>query len=59
VDRLAVGADHLHAEALEHAVLCDGHREVQAGLAAEGRQQRVGALALDDLREDLGVSGSR
>ena len=27
------------------------HRQVQRGLAADGRQQRVGALALDDRRE--------
>ena len=42
------------AVALEHAAFGERHRQVQAGLAAERRQQRVGPLALDDLRDDLG-----
>ena len=51
VDRLVVGADQLDAEALERAVLVQRLGEVQRGLAAERRQQRVGALALDHLRD--------
>ena len=50
-DRVVVGADQLDAEALERAVLVQRLGEVQRGLAAERRQQRVGALALDDLRD--------
>src|SRR6185295_6723401 len=50
VDRLARGADHLHAEALEHALAREVERAVERGLAAHGRQQRVGALLLDDAR---------
>ena len=50
-DRVVVRADELDAEALERAVLVQRLGEVQRGLAAERRQQRVGALALDDLRD--------
>ena len=49
----ARGADHLDAVLLEHAVLVQVHRRVQAGLAAERRQQRVGPFLLDDLGDDL------
>ena len=49
-----VGADQLDAEALERAVLVQRHRQVERGLAAERRQQRVGALLLDDLRHRAG-----
>ena len=38
---------------VEHAHVVEGQRGVEAGLAAHGRQQRVGALLLDDLRDDL------
>ena len=53
-DRVVVGADELDAEALERAVLVQRLGQVQRGLAAERRQQRVGALALDDLRHRPG-----
>ena len=53
-DRVVVGADQLDPEALQGAVLVQRHRQVQRGLAAEGRQQRVGALLLDDLRHRAG-----
>ena len=38
---------------LEHARLAELDREVERRLAADGRQQRVGLLALDDLLEHL------
>ena len=53
-DRVVVRADELDAEALERAVLVQRLGEVQRGLAAERRQQRVGALVLDDLRDGPG-----
>ena len=59
VDDLGVGADHLDAVLLQHAVLVQVHRDVQAGLAAEGGQQGVGPLRLDDLaRRSRQVIGS-
>ena len=48
VDRLDARADQLDAEPVEHAGLVELDREVERGLAAERRQQRVGSLALDD-----------
>ena len=53
VDGLGVGADHLDVELFEHAHLAQRQRAVERGLAAHGRQQRVGALLLDDLGDDL------
>ncbi len=47
VDRLVVGADQLDAEALQRAVVVQRLGEVESGLPAERRQQRVRALALD------------
>ena len=59
VDRVVVGADQLDPEALERAVVVQRLREVERRLAAERRQQRVGALALDDpARRTPGSSGS-
>jgi hypothetical protein len=37
-----IGADHLDAESLEHALVAELQRAVQRGLAAERRQQGVG-----------------
>ena len=54
VDRVVVGADQLDAVALERAVVVKGLREVERGLAAQRRQQRVGQLALDDAGDGLG-----
>src|SRR5581483_1081823 len=48
-DRLEVGADQLDAERREL------DRQVERGLAAERRQDRVRPLALDHLRDRLGV----
>ena len=49
----------LHAVLLQHAGLGQLRGEVQAGLAAEVGQQRVGPLLLDDLGHALGTfSGS-
>jgi hypothetical protein len=42
VDGLARGADHLDAEALQHALAGQVQRAVQRRLPAHGRQQRVG-----------------
>ncbi|AEM40103.1 hypothetical protein KVU_0264 [Ketogulonicigenium vulgare WSH-001] len=53
-NRVAVRADQLDAEFLQHAHIGQRQCRVQAGLAAHGRQQRVGALFLDDLGDDLG-----
>jgi hypothetical protein len=47
VDRLVVRSDQLDAEALEGAVVMEGLGEVEGGLAAQCRKQRVGPLALD------------
>ncbi len=53
-DRLVVGPDQLDAVLLERAVLVQLLGEVQGRLPAERRQQRVGALAGDDLRDRAG-----
>ena len=53
VDHVGLGADHLDAVLLQHAVLRQIHRQVQARLPAERRQQRIGPLGLDDLGDDL------
>ncbi len=59
-DRVDVGADELDAVALEHARLVQRHRRVQRRLAAEGREQRVGALlASITFVTNSGVIGSR
>ena len=54
LDGLVVRADQLHAVALERAVLVEGHGQVDAGLPADGGQDRVRLLALDDPFERLG-----
>ena len=53
-----VGADQLDAVPLQHAVVVQRHGGVQRGLAAQRRQQGVGPLLLDDLRDLAGVIGS-
>ena len=40
---------------VEHAPLVERHGQVEGGLAAQGGQQGVGPLALDDRGEHLGV----
>ena len=54
VDRVRLGADHLDVVALENAHALQRQRGVERGLAAHGRQQRVGPLLLDDLGDDFG-----
>ncbi len=49
VDDLGVGADHLDPVLGEDAHGFQGQGGVQRGLAAHGRQERIGALFLDDL----------
>ena len=53
-DRLVGRADQLDAELVERAVLVQRLGEVERGLAAERRQQRVRALALDHLAHRVG-----
>ena len=58
VDHLRRRADHLDAVALEDALVGELEGDVQRGLAAERREERVGLLPLDDLLDDSGVIGS-
>jgi hypothetical protein len=53
VDRLGGGSDHGDAVLLQHPHPPQRQGAVQRGLAAHGRQQRVGAFLLDDLGDDL------
>ena len=48
------GADHLHAIVIEHARAMQRQRGVERRLPAHGRQDRVGALLLDDLGDEFG-----
>ena len=66
VDGRVVGAQQLHTVALERAVLGQSHGQVEGGLAAQGGQQGVGPLPLDDpchhfghQRLDVGAVGER
>ena len=53
VDSVGGGADHLHAELVEHAHPAQRQRRVQRGLSAHGREKRVRTFLLDDLGDDL------
>ena len=55
VDRLDARADQLRVELVEHAGLVQLDGEVQRGLATQGRQHRVGPLALDDAAQAVDV----
>ena len=55
LDRVEVDADDLDVILVEHARLLERDREVERGLAAEVRQQRVGAFAFDDPFDARGV----
>ena len=55
-DRLDARADHLDAVRVEHAGFVQRDREVEPGLTAERRQQRVGPLLLDDARRASATS---
>ena len=50
-DGVDVDPDHLHPVLLEDPLMGQGRGEVEAGLAAQIRQQRVRALLGDDLGE--------
>ena len=54
LDRLDRRADQLDVVLLEHAGVGEIDGEVERRLAADGRQQRVRTLALDDRGEHLG-----
>ena len=54
-DRIDVRADQLDAMLCKDALLGELHREVQRGLPAQGRKQRIGLLAGDHLCDRLGV----
>ena len=49
-----IGANQLHAMALEGAVFGQAHRQVQSGLAAHGGQQGIGLLQLDHAPHHIG-----
>ena len=49
LDRVQLRADQLDVVLLQHARFRQRDREVERGLSADGRQNRVGALLLDDL----------
>ena len=49
LDGVDLGADQLHAIVIEHARLGQFHRKIQAGLPADGGEQRIGPLLADDL----------
>ena len=49
-----VAADHFDAVLVKDAGLCEGNGGVQARLAAERREKRVGTFLLDDLLDELG-----
>ena len=55
VNGLEPGADQLHPVLVEDAGLGELDRQVEAGLTAQGRQQRVRALLFDDLGDGLEV----
>ena len=52
-----VGANQLHAMALECAVLGQAHGQVQRGLAAHGGQQGIGLFQLNDASHHIGGQG--
>ena len=52
-DGLGIGADQLDPVLVEDAGLNQLHRQVQRRLAAERRQQGIGALLVDDPGEDV------
>ena len=54
-DRLDAGADQLDPELVEDALALELEREVERGLAAHRRQQRVGPLAAQHAGDALEV----
>ena len=57
LDGRQIAADHLDAVLVEDALLRQLDRGVEAGLAAQRREQRVGTLLGDDLLDELGGDG--
>ena len=57
LDGVDVRADQLHAVLIEHAGVVQRDGKIQRGLSADGRQNRVGPLLFDDLRD--GFDGER
>ena len=57
VDHVGLGADHLHAEMVQHAGAVQAERGVEPGLPAHGWQQRVWPLLFDDLGDDVRRDG--
>ena len=55
LDGLGVCTDQLAPKPLEHAGLLQLHRQVETGLATEGRQHGIGSFFFDDLLEDLQI----
>ena len=55
VDGFAAGADQFHAEFLQHAFPYQVERTVQGRLSTHGRQQRIRALLVDNVRHGLPV----
>ncbi len=55
VDGIGRGADHFHAEGVEHAFAVEVERAVECRLPAHGGQNGIGALALDDAPEHAPV----
>jgi hypothetical protein len=53
LDDVGVGADQLHAKALQGAVALQRQTGVERGLAAHGGQERVGPFLFDDLGDHL------
>ena len=55
VDGLGPRADDLDTQSLGHAAANEFHGEIERGLAAQGGQQRVGALTLENVSQHVGV----
>ena len=53
VDNVGVGGDHLDAVLFKDAMLVEIHRQIEAGLAAERREERVGPFGCDHLFDHL------
>ncbi len=53
LNRLQIGTDQLDTETLQCSVLGQGHRQIQGGLPAHGRQQGVGTFPFDHLRHEI------
>ena len=52
-DSLSIGSDKAYVVLLQDSAMKKLHCGIQGGLSSKGRQQGVGLLPLDDLRDDL------